>query len=76
MMYIYNSYYIYNVYMVKVDAQDLCAQERFVHRAMEPFRVLAEIGRGNPRDESWLNHPGVTLKKPSNALPLHSKRLA
>ena len=24
------------------------------------------IGRGNPRDESWLNHPGVTLRNPEN----------
>ncbi|CAE8728720.1 unnamed protein product, partial [Polarella glacialis] len=28
--------------------------------------VLAEIGRGNPRDDCWLNHPGVTLKNPEN----------
>ncbi|CAK8997191.1 Uncharacterized protein SCF082_LOCUS5116 [Durusdinium trenchii] len=40
--------------------------ERYQHRAFEPVRVLAEIGRGNPRDECWLNHPGVTMKNPLN----------
>lgn len=39
---------------------------RYLHRAMAPVRVLAEIGRGNPRDDCWLNHPGVTLKNPLN----------
>eukprot|EP00930_Biecheleria_cincta_P070142 TRINITY_DN57792_c0_g1_i1.p1 TRINITY_DN57792_c0_g1~~TRINITY_DN57792_c0_g1_i1.p1 ORF type:complete len:833 (+),score=125.05 TRINITY_DN57792_c0_g1_i1:129-2627(+) len=40
--------------------------ERFQHRAIEPVQVLAEIGRGNPRDDCWLNHPGVTLRNPNN----------
>ncbi|CAE8626392.1 unnamed protein product [Polarella glacialis] len=39
---------------------------RFVYRAIQPVQVLAEIGRGNPRDDCWLNHPGVTLKNPEN----------
>lgn len=33
---------------------------------MAPVRVLAEIGRGNPREDCWLNHPGVTMKNPLN----------
>lgn len=41
-------------------------QERYQHRAVAPVRVLAEIGRGNPKDECWLNHPGVTMKNPLN----------
>eukprot|EP00439_Symbiodinium_sp_Y106_P055982 s240_g7.t2 len=40
--------------------------ERFQLRAPQPMQVLAKIGRGNPRDESWLNHPGVTLRNPEN----------
>ncbi|OLQ05760.1 hypothetical protein AK812_SmicGene11011 [Symbiodinium microadriaticum] len=40
--------------------------ERFQLRAPQPMLVLAQIGRGNPRDESWLNHPGVTLRNPEN----------
>ena len=45
---------------------DRGAQGRYLHRAVAPVRVLAEIGRGNPRDDCWLNHPGVTLKNPLN----------
>ncbi|CAE6961452.1 unnamed protein product [Symbiodinium natans] len=40
--------------------------ERFQMRAQQPVQVLAEIGRGNPRDDCWLNHPGVTLRNPEN----------
>ena len=32
---------------------------------------MKRIGRGNPRDESWLNHPGVTLRNPENAPSLN-----
>jgi len=39
---------------------------RFQHRVPGPVRVLAAIGRGNPRADSWLNHPGATLKNPEN----------
>ncbi|CAJ1393024.1 unnamed protein product [Effrenium voratum] len=38
--------------------------ERFQLRAAQRVLVLADIGRGNPREDCWLNHPGSTLKNP------------
>merc|ERR1712039_648332 len=44
---------------------------RFQYRVLGPVLVLADIGRGNPRDESWLNHPGVTIRNPDNVIGVY-----
>eukprot|EP00444_Apocalathium_aciculiferum_P040837 CAMPEP_0183538568 /NCGR_PEP_ID=MMETSP0371-20130417/29675_1 /TAXON_ID=268820 /ORGANISM="Peridinium aciculiferum, Strain PAER-2" /LENGTH=140 /DNA_ID=CAMNT_0025739415 /DNA_START=48 /DNA_END=467 /DNA_ORIENTATION=+ len=44
---------------------------RFRQRVSNPVQVLAPIGRGNPNDDSWLNHPGVTLRNPENVVGVY-----
>merc|ERR1711879_113195 len=39
---------------------------RFRHRAEGPVKMVADMARGNVREDSWLNHPGVALRNPEN----------
>lgn len=44
---------------------------RFWHRHAEANVAVVEIARGSPWPDSWLNHPGATMKNPENIVGVY-----